>query len=76
MKNWTVYRLALKLLPKRGEIGASDLPQAQTRAAREILRKHRCVGATLCLFDETGVTGTLCFGVARRPDTPAAADTV
>ena len=76
MKNWNGYRLALKMLPRRGEVTASDQPAEKTRAVRDILRRHRCVGATLCLFDETGVTGTLCFGLARRPDHAAAADTV
>ncbi len=76
MKNWTVYRCALKLLPARGKIHASDFPKEQTEAVRAILRRNRCVGATLCLFDETSVTNTLTFGVIHRPDAAATAGTV
>ncbi len=76
MKHWSVYRWALKLLPAHGEVNASGLPEAQTQAARAILRRHRCAGAALCLFDETGVTGGLSYGISHPEGTPVTESTV
>ncbi len=76
MKNWTLYRMLLHALPARGGVRASSFPPEETEKAAGILRKHRCVGAALCLFDETGVRGTLIFGSAHLPDQPVREDTV
>lgn len=75
MKNWTLYRLAVRALPKKGNVNASDFSEAETRALRRALRAHRCEGAALCLFDETGVTHTLTFGASHPEGTPVQADT-
>lgn len=66
MKNWGLYRLGVKGLPPGGRIRESKLPEEWTRRAEAILRKNRCVGASLCLFDGEGAAGTLAFGDARR----------
>lgn len=76
MKNWNLYRFLLHFLPVSGKITSSDLPIAQQMAAEKILRRFRCVGATICLYDEKGVTGTLAFGRARRGGAAADRDTV
>ncbi len=76
MNHWGFYRFLLHFLPGGGAVAASSLPPADTRAAAEIFRRQRCQGASLCLFDETGVTGTLCFGVSHRDGTPVTKDTV
>ena len=75
MKNWAAYRLLLRCIPPTGSAVFSDLTQAQTRILTRILRRHRCLGASLCLFDEKGVAGRLAFGEAR-PGVPAQIDTV
>ena len=76
MKNWGFYRFLLQFLPAKGKINASDLPPDVSDAAEHVLRAFSCVGASLCLFDETGVTSALGFGVSHAPDTPAQPDTV
>ena len=76
MTNWGVYRLALHCLPKTGKVSASDFSAAETKKILRVLRAHRCVGAALCLFNETGVQNTLTFGVSHMPDTPVTPDTV
>lgn len=76
MQNWNFYRLLLHFLPKKGKITASTLAEGDARAAERTLRAFRCIGASLCLFDENGVSGALSFGVSHLPDTPAAPDTV
>ena len=76
MTNWGVYRLALHCLPKNGKVSASDFSAAETKKILRVLRAHRCVGAALCLFNETGVQNTLTFGVSHMPDTPVTPDTV
>lgn len=76
MKNWNLYRLLLPLVSSKGGVQETDLPPAQAQAAETILRRRRCQGATLCLFDESGVTGRLAFGLARMDGTPAGIDTV
>ena len=76
MTHWGLYRLALHILPKTGKINDSDFSEVDTKKIERILRKHRCVGAALCSFDETGVRNTLTFGVAHTPDTAVNRDTV
>ena len=76
MKNWGLYRFLLSFFPAKGKINASDLPPETADAAEHVLRRFRCAGASLCLFDETGVTGTLAFGCSHMPDTPAQPGTV
>ncbi len=75
MKNWALYRTALHLLPVRGRVRESTLPGNTAAAAERILRKYRCAGASLCVFGESGITGALSFGDARR-GVPARMDTV
>ena len=75
MKNWALYRTALHLLPVRGRVRESTLPGDAAAAAERILRKYRCAGASLCVFHESGITGALSFGDARR-GAPARMDTV
>ena len=69
MKNWTLYRAALCLLPVRGRLNETELTAGQTQTALRILRKHRCAGAALCLFDETGAACSLTYGQARQGET-------
>lgn len=76
MKNWGLYRFLLSFFPAKGKINISDLPPETADAAEHVLRRFRCAGASLCLFDETGVTGTLSFGCSHLPDTPAQPGTV
>ena len=75
MKDWTLYRAALCFLPAKGKLNETELNGDETRAALCILKKQRCTGAVLCLFDETGAARALTFGEARkglpvRRDTP------
>jgi len=51
----------------------SSLTDGVTRETERIFRKHRCVGASLCVFGAGG--GELAFGDARR-GMPARRDTV
>ena len=74
MNNWNVYRLLLRLLPPRGRVSEGSLPPGAS--PEKILRAHRCLGASLCLFDETGVTGFCAFGVSHRDGTPVTGETV
>lgn len=76
MKNWTVYRGLLHLLPARGQVNESTFSDAETRKAERILRRYRCVGATLCLFNENGMEKALSFGFARKGSLPARFDTI
>ena len=75
MKNWTLYRLLLRAIPPRGAVNASDLPQAKEEKVVRVLRRHRCLGASVCLFDENGITGRLAYGEAR-PGLPVTPRTV
>ncbi len=75
MKNWSFYRLALRAVPPRGGVTATDLPAGETAALSRMLRRHRCLGASLCLFDAHGITGRFSFGEAR-PGIPALPGTV
>lgn len=61
---WPVYRLALHFLPKKGSINFAEMERE--KEAEKILRKHRCMGAAMCLFDAEGITGRLSFGEARK----------
>ena len=76
MTHWGLYRLALHILPKTGRINSSDFSEGESRIIERILRKHRCIGAALCSFDETGVRNTLTFGVSHAPNTAVRRDTV
>lgn len=76
MKNWNIYRLLLHFLPKTGKVNASDLPMDMQKKIEKILRRHRCVGATLCLFDDQKITGFLSFGMARKNGALAEKNTV
>ena len=76
MKNWQLYRLLLHFLPKKGDIRETTLPPEASREALRILKKHRCLGASLCLFNEAGITGSLAFGAARKNGAPAGMDTI
>ena len=74
MNDWNLYRLLLRLLPRRGRVSEESLPPGAS--PEKILRAHRCLGASLCLFDETGVTGSCAFGVSHRDGTPVTGETV
>ena len=76
MKNWDFYRLALHFLPKQGRMNESTFPAEQTHMAEKILRRHRCVGATVCLFSARGMEQALSFGDAKRKNMKAEIDTV
>ncbi len=76
MTNWSLYRLALHVLPKAGRINVPMDSVSLSRLIARILRKHRCVGASLCSFDENGPVNTLTFGFSHLPDTLVQPDTV
>ncbi len=76
MKNWGLYRFILNFLPANRKMNVSDLPKSDVRAVENALNKYRCLGASLCLFDQTGITGTVAFGVSHLPGTPTTAQTV
>ena len=69
MTNWSMYRLALHVLPKSGKISVPMKSDSLSRMTAQILRKHRCVGASLCTFDVNGPTDALTFGYSHLPDT-------
>ena len=75
MKNWNFYRLLLRLVPGGGEVNASTLAPADARAAAEVFRRHRCLGAALCLFDAENITGELYYGASHRDGTAVTAET-
>ncbi len=66
MRYWGIYRLLLSLVPPQGQQTETDLSPALSQEIVKILRRHRCVGANLCLFDANGAAGSLAFGNARR----------
>lgn len=70
---WPIYRKLLALMPKHGKMNGGTAPFLPW--AEKILRKHRCLGATFCTFDERGVTGFGAFGEARK-GVPAGEKTV
>ncbi len=76
MTHWGMYRLALHFLPKGGKIHASSFDEETAARILCILRRHRCLGAALCLFDEKGVNHALAFGVSHLPDTAVDLHTV
>jgi len=76
MEKWNGYRLAVKLLPKKGRINHSDFSDEMTKKIEALLRYHRCVGASLCLFDEKKIKECLSFGLARKSGEKAQMDTV
>ena len=75
MKNWALYRFALHFLPTHGRVTYCDLPRGGEEAEKA-LRSLRCAGASLCLFDASGVTGSLAFGLAHPPHAPVTPQTV
>lgn len=66
MRYWGIYRLLLSLVPPQGRQTETDLSPALSQQIVKILRRHRCVGASLCLFDANGAVGSLAFGNARQ----------
>ena len=77
MKHWGVYRVLLDFVPSDGTVNHTDLSPAETKRIVTVLRRNRCLGAALCLFDETGATHTLTFGKAHlKPGVPVQPDTV
>ena len=76
MTNWNLYRILIHFLPPAGQINETTLPEETAKKAAKILRAHRCVGATLCLFDDHGITGMLAFGKARKNGEKAQQDTI
>ena len=70
---WPVYRLILQIMPKKGKLHTTGL--AHAGEAEKILRKYRCLGGTICVFDTEGVQGMLSFGEAQK-GVPAADGTV
>lgn len=69
---WPAYRIALAMLPSNGKITVSG-PKAGE--AQRILRRHRCLGATICLFDGAGARHVLAYGESSQ-GVAAGADTV
>ena len=76
MTNWSLYRLAVHILPKHGKINDSAERNLSARLISRILREHRCVGASLCVFDANGPQNALTFGFSHLPDTLVLPDTV
>ena len=76
MTHWGLYRLVLHVLPKTGKLNDSNFSETERKKIERILQAHRCVGAALCAFDETGVRNTLAFGVSHAPNTAVQQDTV
>ena len=76
MTHWGLYRLVLHVLPKTGKLNDSNFSETESKKIERILQAHRCVGAALCAFDETGVRNTLAFGVSHAPNTAVQQDTV
>ena len=77
MKNWSLYRVLLDFVPADGDVNHSDFSPAETKRIVTVLRRNRCLGAALCLFDKDGVSGTLTFGKAHlKPCVSAQPDTV
>lgn len=66
MKRWGVYRALLPLIPCRGRVNESTLPGDVTAAAEKILRRYRCVGAALTVWQDEKIIGSLSFGESRR----------
>lgn len=75
MKHWGLYRLALRLLPAGGGLNETDLTERDASAMARILKKHRCLGASLCVFDGEGLLSALTYGCAHLPDTKVDRDT-
>ena len=76
MTNWSMYRLAVHVLPKSGRINMPMKSDFLSGLTARILRKHRCVGASLCAFDVNGPTDTLTFGFSHLPNTLVQPDAV
>ena len=76
MRNWGLYRFLLHFLPAHEKMNVSDLPKPDARAVENTLNKYRCLGASLCMFNQAGITASAAFGISHRPDTPVTAQTV
>ena len=76
MKHWGLYRVLLDFVPADGTVNQSDFSEKETIAIVSTLRRHRCVGASLCLFDHSGVTGKLTFGASHLSHSPVTSETV
>ncbi len=68
MRYLSLYRAAAFFRHTGGQInsagGVFAADAEKRRTALRMLRKHRTLGAALCLFDASGITGTLTFGTA------------
>ncbi len=76
MTNWNLYRILIHFLPKKGKINETTLPECMAKKAEKILRAHRCMGASIALFDERKITGMLAFGAARKKGEMARKNTI
>ena len=76
MTNWNLYRILIHFLPKKGKINETTLPESMAKKAEKILRAHRCMGASIALFDEREITGMLAFGAARKNGEMARKNTI
>ena len=76
MTNWTLYRLALHVLPKHGKINDTMEKDLSVRLISHILRKYRCVGASFCAFDANGPHNGMTFGYSHLPNTLVQPETV
>ena len=80
MENWkaNLYRLALRTQPapawKEADRVTGDMPLAQEIS--RILKSQHAVGATVAIFNEKGVTGTVACGQAGIGRESVQADTV
>ena len=74
MKNWTLYRWALQLIPVRGQASISTFSQKDS--PESVFKRHRVLGGTLALFDESGIREAMAFGVSHLSGEKAALDTV
>ncbi|MBR3742671.1 MAG: beta-lactamase family protein [Clostridia bacterium] len=79
MTNWGLYRLALHALPKHGRINEPMEKDLTVRLISHILRKYRCVGASLCSFDGNDWNRpdfALTFGYSHLPNILVQPETV
>ncbi len=68
--------MALRCLPASGKINATDFTEDAAATVEKILKNHRCLGASLALFDDRGVTGYLAYGIAHPSGWPVDPATV
>lgn len=66
MNKQALYRALLKVMPpKRLTLEGSGLHEADERVLCDILRRHRCIGAEVRLFDIVGKGAAYRYGVAE-----------